>query len=172
MPGEVGVWSVGADPRQYGEVALLVILGGPGLAGSYSTSAGVPMACREFSSLELASKNEPRQDAMCNSCLTSLATISCLVSSFKAAVSFRVNSAVPPCLTVSDHRSTGKQLRPQRHRKATLLVSVLFGLKHEGSSGLKKCEGILRLFKGSVLVLTHDPGLSPDILEGYSTGCL
>lgn len=68
-----------------------------------------------------------------------------------------------PCLTVSDHRGT---------RKKTLLLSMLFRLKHKGSSALKKCEGLLRLFYEDILGPTHDPRLSTGILEGYSVGCL
>lgn len=93
----------------------------------------------EFSSLELASKNEPRQNAMCNSCPTSLATTSCLVSCFKAAMCFRVNSTAPLSNRYGPQRHS-ETAQPQRHRETTLLLSRLFGLKHEGSSGLKKCE--------------------------------
>lgn len=91
-------------------------------AGSSSGKSGWPKLgrflfffCRdacglpEFSSLELASKNEPRQDAMCNSCLTSLATTSCL---FPASRQQCLSESIQllPCLTVMDHRGTGKQL--------------------------------------------------------------
>lgn len=69
-----------------------------------------------------------------------------------------------PCLTVSDHRGT---------RKTTLLfLSMLFRLKHEGSSAFKKCESLLRLFYEDILGPTHDPLLSTGILEDDSGGCL
>lgn len=79
----------------------------------------------EFSSLELASKNETRQDAMCNSCLTSLATISCLISCLKAAVSFRVNSTVPSpdCLRPQRHRETHQASETQENNSASICAA-------------------------------------------------